>query len=231
MKLLFIVFFGMLVGVHTAFSQTNINQTDANGKRHGVWEKVYPNSKQIRYRGQFEHGKEVGVFKFYCEECNDVPSVTKAFNATNNIAKVTYYTAKGKVVSEGEMDGKDRIGEWIYYHKKGDAIMTREHYKAGKLHGTKVVYFPNGNVAEEINFRVGMMHGENKYYAPNGTLLKALNYANDKMEGLAVYYDEFGKKSIEGNYKDDKKHGVWKYYKNGTLDHEETFPKPLKKTH
>ncbi len=229
MKLLFIVFFGILVGLNPAVSQNEINQTDANGKRHGIWEKKYPNSKQLRYRGQFEHGKEIGTFSFYCEDCKNVPSVIKEFNTDTNISKVTYFTSKGKKVSEGEMNGKDRVGEWVYYHKKGDDIMTRENYKAGKLHGPKTVYYPDGRVAEETTYKEGLLHGENKYYAPNGTLLKALNYANDKMEGLAVYYDEFGKKSIEGNYKDDKKHGVWKYYTNGKLDREETFPKPLKK--
>ena len=45
-----------------------INQFDAQGKRHGKWKKFFKGTKKVRYSGQFEHGKEVGVFKFYHKE-------------------------------------------------------------------------------------------------------------------------------------------------------------------
>lgn len=226
MKLLFLALF---VFPLISLAQDDVNQMDTQDQRHGVWKKMYANTKQLRYEGQFEHGKEVGTFKFYCDECGSVPTATKEFNAENSIAKVKYFTKKGKLVSEGEMDGKLRIGEWVYYHKKGSQIMTRESYSNGEISGAKITYYPNGQVAEELNYLNGKMNGTNKYFAPNGTLLKDLTYNHDKLEGNAVYFDEHGQKSIEGVYRDDKKHGVWKYYKNGKFDHEETFPKPRKK--
>ena len=226
MRLLFLVLF---VFPAILLAQGNINQMDAQGKRHGIWKKMYPNTKQLRYEGQFEHGKEVGTFKFYCDACRNVPTVIKEFNAANAIAKVKYFTKKSQLVSEGGMDGKLRIGEWVYYHKKGNSIMTRESYSNGEISGAKITYYPNGEVAEELNFLNGKMNGTNKYFAPNGTLLKDLIYANNKLDGNAIYFDERGQKSIEGVYRDDKKHGVWKYYKNGKFHHDETFPKPRKK--
>jgi len=226
MRLLFLALFVFPI---TLLAQGEINQLDPQGERHGVWQKMYPNSKQLRYEGQFDHGKEVGVFKFYCEDCENTPTATKEFNATNAIAKVNYFTAKGKLVSEGEMDAKERIGEWVYYHKKGAAVMTRESYSNGEISGLKITYYPNGEVAEELNYEHGKMNGANKYFAPNGTLLKDLSYTDNMLDGNAIYYDERGQKSIEGVYRDDKKHGNWKYYKNGKFHHEETFPKPRKK--
>ena len=226
MRLLYLTLFAF---PSILLAQGDVNQMDSHGERHGIWKKMYPNTKKLRYEGQFDHGKEIGTFTFYCEECGDAPTVTKEFNAANAIAKVKYFTIKGKLVSEGDMDGKLRIGEWVYYHKKGSSIMTRESYVNGEVSGAKITYYPNGEVAEELNYRNGTMHGINKYFAPNGTLLKDLTYNNNKMEGNAIYYDEHGQKSIEGVYKNDKKHGVWKYYKNGKFDREETFPKPRKK--
>ena len=123
-------------------AQADINQTDAQGERHGIWKKIYPGTDQLRYEGVFEHGKEVGTFKFYCEKCKKQPSVVKEFNANNSIAEVKYYTVKGKLVSEGKMDGKERIGEWLFYPEKSTNVLTREHYKDGKLDGQKITYYP-----------------------------------------------------------------------------------------
>ena len=67
-------------------AQESINQMDANGKRHGVWKKTFPGSQQLRYEGTFDHGKEVGVFKFYCEECGKQPSVVSTFNDKDDSA-------------------------------------------------------------------------------------------------------------------------------------------------
>ncbi len=218
--LLFVVSFG---------NAQEINQMDSNGERHGVWKKYFPKTKQLRYEGAFEHGKEVGTFKFYCEECKDQPTVVKEFTLGNSLANVKYYTAKGKLVSEGKMEGKLRIGEWLYFHKKNSEVMTREQYENGKLAGKKYVYYGNGVVAEEATYKDGLLNGPSLYYSYDSKLLKELFYVNDKLEGPAVYYDAKGAKQMEGKYVNDRKKGIWKYYINGQLDKEETFPKPLKK--
>ncbi|MDP2687723.1 MAG: hypothetical protein Q8O62_10910 [Aequorivita sp.] len=221
-------FFGIIFGSVHVFSQSGINQMDAQGKRHGVWKKTYEGSTQLRYEGTFEHGKEVGEFKFYCLECKDKPTVTKLFNDKDDIAEVKYFTIKGKLVSEGKMKDKDRIGEWVYYHEKSKDVMTRESYTNGKLDGKVITYYPNGKVTEEINYKNGLKEGEDNYYSPEGILLKKLLYRDDELQGAALHYDAFGNIVIEGFYKDGKKHGLWKYYKDGKVVLEETYPKPDK---
>lgn len=220
------IFFGIFFTLASVHAQEAINQTDAEGKRHGIWKKTYPSSQQLRYQGQFEHGKEVGVFKFYCEECKDQPTVIKEFNRDNPIAKVSYYTIKGKLVSEGQMNGKARIGEWVYYHEKSDQVMERQHYVDGKLDGVSTVYYPNGTITETVTYAKGERHGENLFYAPDGVLLKKLLYKDGQLHGPAVYYDAFGNVTIKGQYKNGKKDGLWQYYKNGKVEVEETYPKP-----
>jgi len=71
---------------------------DENGERNGVWRKSYPGTDQLRYEGEFKHGKEVGTFKFYCEDCGSQPMVTKVFKGKDDIAEVKYFTKKGKLV-------------------------------------------------------------------------------------------------------------------------------------
>lgn len=228
-KLSLIFFFGITLLCVDVFSQSEINQTDAQGQRHGVWQKTYPGSKQLRYKGTFEHGKEVGEFKFYCAECKDKPSVVKNFQDKDDIANVKYFSIKGELISEGKMKGKDRIGEWVYYHEKSKSVMTREHYKDGKLHGKVTTYYPNGKTTEEADYKNGIKDGEDNYYSPDGVLLKKLLYEDDQLQGEAIYYDGYGNVVIEGFYKNGKKHGLWKYYKDGKVNVEETFPKKYKK--
>ena len=199
---------------------------DAQGNRHGLWKKTYDGGKQLRYEGTFENGKEVGEFKFYCETCKDKPTVIKNFSGKDGMADVKYFTITGKLVSEGKMKDKDRVGEWVYYHEKSKEIMTRENYTNGKLQGKVITYYPNGKITEETTYKNGIKEGENNYYSPEGVLLKKLLYRNDQLQGAALHYDAYGNLVIEGFYKDGKKHGLWKYYKDGKVVLEETYPKP-----
>jgi len=213
----------------TSFGQEEINKMDSQGARHGLWRKTYPDSKQIKYEGTFEHGKEVGEFKFYCEDCGKQPTAIRTFNKDGSVW-IKYFTKGGKLVSEGKMVAKDRVGEWLYYHEKSNKIMTREQYEGGKLHGKQITYYPNGAITEELLYDHGILEGENLYYSPEGKVIKRLKYHNDLLHGPAIYYDAGGQVVIEGFYKEGKKHGLWKYYKNGVLELEETYPKPVKRS-
>ena len=219
----------VLIATPAMFSQEDINKIDADGKRDGVWKKFYPGTKQLRYEGQFDHGKEVGTFKFYCQECGTTPSTIKEFKGDGKTAKVSYFTAKGKLVSEGMMKGRDRVGEWVYYHEKSKRTMSKETYVAGKLDGLQITYYPDGKITEEITYANGVKQGENNYYSPESVLLKKLIYHNDKLHGPAEYYDANGNVTIKGYYKNGKKHGLWQYFKDGKVTLEETYPKPKKK--
>ena len=212
------------------YAQETINQFDASGKRHGVWKKYYPNSKQLRYQGTFEHGKEIGVFKFYCETCKDQPVAIKDFSEKDSIAQVTFYTKKGNLVSKGNMRGKMKIGKWLYFRKDGKTLLTEENYNNnGVLHGLKITYYPNKNKAQETTYINGNKEGAETYFSHQGKILKAFIYKNNELQGPVTYYDADGNLLIEGRYKNGRKHGLWKYYKNGKIIQEETYPRALKK--
>lgn len=225
-KLLY--FLILIFSTQLMISQNEMNQLDENGKRHGVWKKFYDGTKQLRYEGTFDHGREIGVFKYYCGDCEDHPTVVKTFNENDLSAQVQFLTIKGKIVSEGKMINKNRVGEWVYYHKSSNKVMTKEFYKEGKLEGLKITYYTNDQITEKTEYKDGLKNGIDNYYSPEGVLLKKLIYKNDQLQGPAYYYDSNGNVIIEGNYKEGKKDGIWKYYNNGKLIKEETFPKPVR---
>lgn len=200
------------------------NAFDANGKRHGKWKKRYKNSEQVRYEGTFDHGKEVGEFKFYKPSSGEQPTAIKTFSKTSDTVLVKYFTIRGNVISSGRMVGKNREGKWKYYHQNSDKLMMIEYYKTGKLDGEQRTYFENGKLTEKTSYVAGQRNGKRVIYSEDGVIIKEFTYVGDKLHGLTKYYDTQGKLIIEGNYKNDRKDGIWNYYKNGKLDEQKLFP-------
>jgi antitoxin component YwqK of YwqJK toxin-antitoxin module len=224
MKSISILVFLICFSSGTIFAQ-EINQKDANGLRQGIWIKKYPGSQQLRYEGYFEDNKEVGIFNFYCETCGIQPYCVKEFK-NNGLADVRYYSEAGDLVSSGVMQGKQRINEWLIFHKKSTNIMTREFYVAGTLQGESTTYYLTGEIIETTSYVNGIKEGLSFYYAPDGTILKELSYKKDLLHGPAVYYSATGLLTMKGVYEHGAHHGVWKYYKEGMFLFDETFPRP-----
>lgn len=232
MKFNNILFVLILLNVFIASAQ-DINQFDADGKRHGIWKKHFKGTKVLRYEGQFLHGKEVGEFKFYeNENGRPVLAATKMFNETDGTAQVKFLNPQGKLISEGQMKGKAYVGTWNYYQNNGKSLLTTEHYNDnGELHGERLVYYENGQIAEMKHYVNGKLHGESKWYSEANVVLKTYNYVNGELHGPAKYYNPQGELITEGQYKHDKKTGIWKFYEEGKLIEEKDFtykPKYIK---
>ena len=131
-----------------AFAQ-DINKLDGNGKKNGLWKGVYEASKRPRYEGNFEHGKETGMFKFFDDTKAGSVIATREFNAKDNSCYTIFYNQKKNKVSEGKVVNKQFDGEWKYFHEDSPAIMTLEPYVKGKLNGIRKVYYKSGKIAEE----------------------------------------------------------------------------------
>lgn len=225
----------LLLVVSTMVFSQETNQIDANGKRHGIWKKTFDNSPILRYEGTFFHGKEIGLFKFYKNLNNKaVLTATKEFDQKNSKAYVKFFASTGKLISEGTMDGKKYIGTWKYYQKDSDSLLTLEHYDAfGNLHGERLVYYPNGEIAEKQFYKAGKLDGVSVVFSDKKVLLSEVVYANDELHGYSKYFSPKGELVAEGLYKNGKKEGIWKYYENGQPTDEKNFsnkPKYIKKT-
>ena len=161
-------------------AQEDINKFDLNGKREGVWKKYYSNNN-IRYEGTFKAGKEIGVFKYYDITNSTHPTIIKTFEQNSNLAAVNFYSIKGVIESSGKMDGKNRIGTWLYYYPDGKTLMIEENYKNGVLDGIYKSYYKTGKITEILNYKAGKLDGSAKRFADNGILLDDLNYNNGKL--------------------------------------------------
>ncbi|MFV0564517.1 MAG: toxin-antitoxin system YwqK family antitoxin [Flavobacteriaceae bacterium] len=219
----------LIIGIHLClgfmvFSQTT-NQLDANGKRHGIWKKNFEGTEVLRYEGEFLHGKETGLFKFYKNiKGKPVLTATKLFSPDTDIAEVKFLASNGKTISQGNMQGKTYIGAWAYYQKDSNALLTIEHYdNSGNLSGERTVYYPNGKIAETQHYKNGKLNGQSMLYSKENVLISELSYIEGKLEGIAKQYSAKGELTAEGQYKNDKKSGLWKFYENGKLKEQKEF--------
>jgi antitoxin component YwqK of YwqJK toxin-antitoxin module len=192
-----------------------INQFNEKKQRIGTWIKYYPNDK-IRYSGQFENGKEIGVFKFYDISGLEFPTSIKTYSTINNTILGEFFSIKGKLQSKGYFVGKDRIGNWIYYFVDGK-IMSEENYKDGKLEGKLVNYYPNGKATEITFYKDGLKDGLSQKYSSNGILIEEITFKKGKSNGLAKYFELNGNLKEAGSYKDGKRVGEWEYYLDGEV--------------
>jgi len=191
------------------------NQFNANNKRTGVWKKYHPN-KRIRYSGNFENGKEIGVFKFYDITTSEKPIIIKTFFKDSDSLFVKFYTVKGNIKSEGALNGRKRVGSWKYFYPNG-AIMSIENYKDGSLHGEQIVYYPAGQITEFSLYKDGLLDGITNKYSSKGILIEEIRYKNGIPNGLAKFFELNGDLKETGVYKDGKRDGNWKYYLEGEI--------------
>jgi antitoxin component YwqK of YwqJK toxin-antitoxin module len=205
-----------LLLTNSFMAQTNQNQFDAKGLRHGYWKGTYEDTKNIRFEGNFNHGKETGTFSYYANSEKKVVMATRVFDANDN-AYTVFFNEKGLKVSEGNVKNKLRQGVWTFYHNNSTSVMSTENYVNGKLEGNKIVYFPDGKVAEEVAYKNGLKNGTSKIYSKAGTLKEESVYVDGLMQGPYKVYDDNGSVIINGQYKKDKKNGFWKYYNGNNV--------------
>lgn len=223
-----LIFLFLLLTNFTAISQQLVNQLDENGKKHGVWKGYYEDTKNPRYEGTFDHGKETGVFSYFDNSTVKSVIATREFFSDNSAYTVFFDQNKNKI-SEGRVMNKVYEGQWKYYHKGGKVIMTLENYANGNLEGLKSVFYPDGKIAEETIYSNGIKSGPYKKYTQKGIVLEEATYKNNEFHGLAIYKDPDDNIVAKGLFKEGKKVGIWQFYQSGKLVSEENFNKPPRK--
>lgn len=214
-KLIYAFFLLNVICIH---AQTTLNKLDEKGNKNGSWTGVYEDTKNPKYEGTFDHGKEVGIFTFYDNTKVKTIVATRDFSATENCAYTTFYDKNKNKVSEGKVINKLFKGTWTYYHKGSKSIMATENYSNGKLDGKRIVYYPSGKIAEEMLYKEGLKSGLYKNYTESGIVIEESNYKNDEYDGLAIFRDaDEGSIVSKGNFTNGKKTGIWQFFEKGKV--------------
>lgn len=227
-KIIFLIV--LLLNFSNLHSQNECNKLDDKGKKQGLWKGVYEDTKNPKYEGSFEHGKEVGLFVFYDNTKVKKVIATREFRPQTNEAYTIFYDQNKNIVSEVRVVNKLFEGQWKFYHKASKVLMTIENYTSGKLEGIRTVFYPNGKVAEEVNYKNNSKDGFCKIYAQNGVVIEESNYVNNNYNGISIFRDTDGNLVSKGNFVNGKKSGVWQFYEKGKLVKQTNMSFPESKT-
>lgn len=184
-----------------------INQTDANGLRQGLWQKKQANGKLI-YEGSFKNGKPVGEWKRY-HEGGRVKAILN-YDSKSDSARARLFDEWGNKVAEGNYLDEQKAGTWVYYRenrKIGD-----EFYINGSKHGIARKYYETGEVWESVEWQNGKQEGKFQVFFKSGEPFFQCKMSNNQRNGLCLTYFQNGKVELEANYKNGLHHGEWKYF-------------------
>ena len=196
----------------------NINRTDANGYKQGIW-KFFNENGILVMEGAYLNSKKNGFFKYYNKE-GEFERIEKWEN---------------DILIEDAVETK-RLDRKVEYHANGK-IKTEAYYYKGTPDGIRREYSPEGKVINSYLFSNGMLMGEGviddngkkqgdwKEFYESRALRAEGKYLNSKPIGKWRYYFEEKKVEIEGSYtRKGEKDGEWLwYYSNGNLLSKETY--------
>lgn len=191
-----------VLAASTAVYAQDVNKTNAQGKREGIWVGYYPKTNYVKYEGTFKNGKEAGTFKFYADSAEKKIIATKEFKADGSVYTI-FFNGKKKM-SEGVYIDKKKEGIWKIYHVDGQHIMAEEPYTNDKLHGIKKGYYISGKLSEELEYKNGIEDGIANQYAENGVKIKETQNKNGILDGKIIIRDETGKITDEAEYVNGK---------------------------
>ncbi|WP_338408507.1 hypothetical protein [uncultured Flavobacterium sp.] len=227
------IFVLIFLNMFSVQAQNNFNKLDDKGNKHGLWKGNYKETKNPKYEGTFEHGKEVGIFAFFDNTRTARVIATREFSPKDNSAYTIMYDQLKNKVSEGKVVNKLYEGQWKYYHKSSSVIMTLENYSNGKLEGLCSVFYPSGKIAEEMTYKNNLKNGPYKRYTEGGIIIEESNYNNNEFDGLATFRDpDDGNIVSKGKFTNGKKTEIWQFFNKGKLINEMnmSFPQSKSKT-
>lgn len=219
MKLLIVNIFVFTLSI-SLFAQ--INQTDSKGRKQGGWQKNYPKSEVLQYKGQFRDDKPFGTFEYYYP--SGQLKATIEHHTNGHHARVSYYFENKMLMTEGFYFDQKKDSTWVNYNEEG-LVLSVESFKKNLLNGKKVIYYLEGQIeTERLNplsvgyYKNDTLHGEYREYFSTGKLKQIGTYQNGKVVGEWKEYYPNGAIFKISKFKDDRLHG-WSV--SFTMDGEE----------
>ena len=203
----------------TTLSFTQLNKLDAKGKKQGSWEKKYPNSGVVEYKGEFKNDLPVGKFIYNYPSNKLKATISNDAKSINSFALM--YHESGSLMAKGKYFKQQKDSIWTYFNPNG-ILRMRECYKNGKLDGERIIYYSSeyfsdkkDRIASIEKFQNDLKEGESvEYFDDTTRVLKSTgNFHLGKKEGTFYSYFPNGKISSKENYKNDLRES-WQYAYN-----------------
>jgi antitoxin component YwqK of YwqJK toxin-antitoxin module len=202
--LIFCLLFTLTVA---GFAQTSINQTDAMGKKQGLWVKKDRDGKKI-YEATFRDGKPVGEMKRFYP--NGKVMALMNFLAGSDTAVAQLFDESGSLMARGKYVDQKKTGEWTYF--LDSKIVSTENYGNGLKEGPAKRFYKTGELLEESNWKNGHLDGLYRAYFSNGKVYLECNYSDGQRNGPFRIWQSDGTPELDASYCYDARDKDWKYF-------------------
>lgn len=95
-------------------------------------------------------------------------------------------------------------------------VVSRSHYRSGKLDGMTALYDDQGLLAQQICYHDGQLHGPMTVYTA-GVKQTLVTFERGKKHGSMIAYDKQGRPTMISHYQQDQLDGELCLYKEGSL--------------
>lgn len=206
-KLVYLVFLLTPALVFSQNSKQEINNTDSQGRKHGLWIKK-DRRDELVYKGYFDHGQPVDTFTYFYEKDK---IRARLVHLDGKKVSATLFFKNGDKKAEGRYVNQERDSLWTFYDKKGK-VVSRKRYEEGQLEGKSEHYYDSDKLLKKTNYKNGKKQGEEIFYYRDKTKEKVQNYEQGALDGDFIVFYPDGDTMTTGAYKEELRHGSWKYF-------------------
>jgi len=130
-------------------------------------------------------------------------------------------SSSGVVLSEKELPEEifflpDQIkpytGKCVVYFNNSEIVKQEMSFKNGKLEGTLINYYCNGNIKRKGEYSNGLYNGKWEQWAEDGKKLYEVHYQNDTLCGDFLTWYSTGVLKQKGLYAENSKSGLCTEY-------------------
>jgi len=202
----------LVIYISFATAQTVPNQTDANGKKQGLWEEKSPAGSS---KGAFINDQKDGCWTSYSSD----GKLTRIENFNKGIRDgiTVDIDPRGYLVGETYYVNNliEGTAKKFFYGSNPASLIDYVH---GKINGKKKIYYENsaGKLLEESEYKDDIKNGPSNFYTMNGDPIAEYTYVNNMLQGVQKSYYPGKKIMSEQEFKDNVENGFYKeYYENG----------------
>ncbi|MCA9229545.1 MAG: toxin-antitoxin system YwqK family antitoxin [Planctomycetales bacterium] len=147
---------------------------------HGTYVEYYRNGQKFA-EGTYELGLHVGEWKFWYP--NGQLCKTVSFKAGKPHG--TWDVARPDGTRESTRSYEDglRHNQWINYYEDGEKRKLELTYNMGQVEGQRLLYYPNGQLQQQIPFENGVMQGTIITWDEQGNKVSEMDIEQGKLTG------------------------------------------------
>ncbi|MDY0255390.1 MAG: hypothetical protein RBR30_13415, partial [Tenuifilaceae bacterium] len=118
-----------------------------------------------------------------------------------------------------------------YFNARSQKVFSEE-YNLGQKHGKFIIYYPTGEIFEQVLWQNDKKSGATTQFYLNGQIKSLIFYEDGTEHGPVRLYYPDGEKRLEGKYAHGLKDDAWKFYDgHGKLVKQVTYIKGIAENH